>query len=415
MLRNRAFVWMWLGQTVSGLGNGIYAVGLAWAVYSVTGSAADMGFIMAVNALPQLLFLFLGGVLADRYSRSNVLRASDAAAGCVTLVMTLLAIAGKPALPELAVCAFLLGSATAFYSPSYSAVSGDLVHRTALPEASALLSASANTARIIGPALAGVVYGLGGMRASFGIDSLTFFAAVAATTVVIRHTRAAGLNQPQTESGTSFTKGAWAGLSYISKNGWLRVIIALSLVANAATLPAYFVLLPDVVRSMGGSVNMLGALSAVQVCASIACALLLGRLRGRLAPGHQLYLLGAAVGLGVAMTAAYHESRWFVMLGVLLVGVGFAFEVPENTLLQSLVPREIISRVYSIAIALAYAFYPIGLAGAGVAGGSYGPGPVLVCGSLLLLGTIAVLSFSQSGRAVLSLSAESDPMADSIE
>jgi hypothetical protein len=187
----------------------------------------------------------------------------------------------------------------------------------------------------------------------------------------------------------------------------------LSVVANAVTLPAYFVLLPSLVRSMNGSASVLGALSAIQVCASIGSALILGRIRNRFVAGRQLYALGAAVGLGVIVTAAYHLSQGFVVLGVLLVGVGFAIEVPENTLLQSQIPREIISRVYSVAIALSYSFLPIGLVGAGLAAHSYGQGPVLICSGLLLLGAIAVLPLTRSGKAVLSLNPADERTAKS--
>lgn len=408
LLRNRAFFWLWLGQTVSSLGNGIYSVGLAWTVYSVTGSSADMGFIMAMNAVPQLLLLFLGGTVADRYPRVIVLRASDTVAGAVTLVMTVLAMVMQPAMPELIACAFLLGVTTAFYNPSYAAVSGDMVNQAALPEASALLSVSANTARIAGPALAGAVYSLGGIRASFCVDSSTFFVAAAASTVVIRQIPATRPDESDRLTVSNFTHNALAGLTYVRKNDWLRAIIVLSVVANAVTLPAYFVLLPGLVRSMDGSASVLGALSAIQVCASIGSALVLGRIRNRFVAGRQLYVLGAAVGLGVIATAAYHLNQGFVVLGILLVGIGFAIEVPENTLLQSQVPREIISRVYSVAIALSYSFLPIGLAGAGLAAHIYGQGLVLACSGLLLLGTIAVLPLTRSGKAVLSLNPAGD-------
>ncbi|MBS2964821.1 MFS transporter [Actinocrinis puniceicyclus] len=407
LLRNRAFFWLWLGQTVSGLGNGVYSVGLAWVVYSVTGSSADMGLIMAANALPQLLLLFLGGAVADRYTRVVVLRASDLGAAVVTGAMTLVTLAGQPTVPELAACALLLGVTTAFYNPSYSAVSGDMVRRADLPEASALLSVSANTARIAGPAIAGVVYGLGGIRASFGFDALTFLVAVAATTAVMRHLKATRPQAGQLRTATGFASSAWAGLAYLRRTGWLKVLIVIEIVGNGATVPAYLVLLPEVVRSLHGSANELGALSAVQVCASIGCALILGRVRGRFVAGKQLYVFGAAMGLGVLAASAYHENRAFVLIAALLVGSGFAIEVPENTLLQTLVPREIISRVYSIAIALSYAFLPIGLAGAGLAARSLGPGPVLAGGAVLLLGALVLLALSRPGRAVLTLSAAS--------
>lgn len=413
LLSNRAFFWLWLGQTVSGLGNGVYSVGLAWVVYSVTGSSADMGLIMATNALPQLLLLFLGGAVADRYPRVGVLRASDLGAGLVTLVMAVITLVGRPSVPELAGSALLLGVSTAFYNPSYSAVSGDMVQRSDLPEASALLSVSANTARIVGPAIAGVVYGLGGICGSFGFDSLTFLVAVAATTVVMRNMKTTQPDVAQQRPEGGFARNALVGLAYVRRTGWLRVLIVIELVGNGATVPAYLVLLPEVVRALHGSASDLGALSAVQVGASIGCALVLGRVRSRFVAGKQLYALSAAMGLGVLAASVYQENRTFVLVATLLVGAGFALEVPENALLQTLVPREIISRVYSVAIALSYALLPIGLAGAGFAARSLGPGPVLTVGAVLMLGVLVLLPLFRSGRAVMSLTVASQPEAGS--
>src|SRR5712691_2118338 len=81
VLRNRDFVLVWFGQTVSEVGNGAYQVALGWTVYAVTRSTTDLGIVLAANAIPQVLLFMFGGVLGDRLPRRTVILAADATAG----------------------------------------------------------------------------------------------------------------------------------------------------------------------------------------------------------------------------------------------------------------------------------------------------------------------------------------------
>ncbi|MCX4784184.1 MFS transporter [Streptomyces sp. NBC_01264] len=117
LFAQRNFVVFWLGQTVSKVGNGAYQVALGWTVYQLTGSAAAMGLVLALNVLPQVVFALIGGTVADRLSRRMVIILSDSAAALGIGLLAVLSAAGLLSLPVLMAAAVLLGTISAFYGP----------------------------------------------------------------------------------------------------------------------------------------------------------------------------------------------------------------------------------------------------------------------------------------------------------
>ena len=93
-LRTRAFALLWIGQTISRLGDSLYRIALAWWVLEKTGSATAMGTVLVISSLPMVLFLLVGGVVVDRLPRFRVLFAADVLNGAVVAVVFLLAATG---------------------------------------------------------------------------------------------------------------------------------------------------------------------------------------------------------------------------------------------------------------------------------------------------------------------------------
>jgi len=137
-LRSRAFALMWIGQSISALGNGAFTTALAWQVVVLTHSATLMGIILVAQVIPALVFLLIGGVAADRFPRRLLLFWSDAGRGIVVLLIALLAWLHLLQTWHLIVLALIFGIVGAFFNPAFRAIPPQLVPREDLPSANSL-------------------------------------------------------------------------------------------------------------------------------------------------------------------------------------------------------------------------------------------------------------------------------------
>jgi len=388
-----------VGQTVSRIGNGAYTVALAWTVYSITGSPADMGLLLALNAVPEVALVMLGGAVGDRIPRRTLVMLADGVAGIVLAALTACSAFRILNIAVLAAAAVLLGIVSAFYGPAYSAMNRDMLRTEELRSANSVIAVCKNAAQVIGPALAGVVYASAGPEAVFGLDAASFAIAVAAMTFtkVPRSSKAS--------PGTSIYVDVKAGIQYTLRSGWLRMVLVLSAIANVACLAPFFVLLADLVKVEHKDVHMLGWLISAQVIAAIIGALVVGSSRRRMhRPVSVLLVLAAVLGAGTLMLGFSAGFTPTLFGGALLVGLGFSFDVIENTLIQARVPADLLSRVYSVNIIVSFALLPAGYALAGVLGGWLGPERVLSGGGILLIGFCALTG---AGKAMKEVGARS--------
>jgi MFS family permease len=396
LIRHRNFLLFASGQTVSKLGNAMYTVALAWTVYSLTGSTVAMGSILAVNAVPELALVLLGGTIADRVPRRTVILCADSFAAVVLACLTLASWTGQLSLPLLFVAAFLLGIVTAFYGPAYSAMNRDLLPSNQLQAANALFAVSKNTAQIIGPAAAGFIYAVAGATTVFGLDSASFIVAVLTLLFVKLPALTAKMQVKQ-----GLISDVAQGIRYTFSVPWLRLVLALSLITNFVCLAPFLVLLPAVVKSQHHGVSLLGGLTSAQVVATIIGAVIIGRLgRRRIQPGPALAALASLIAIGVILIGAVPQVSGVLFIAVILIGAGLSFDVIENTLLQLLVPQQILSRVYSVNVLISYALLPLGYASAGILAHLIGVRSVFIAGGIMLIIICIVAAASRALRDI---------------
>ena len=384
----RDFLLLWCGQTVSKIGNGAYKTALAWSVYQISGSTADMGAVLALNLIPELLLALFGGAVADRLPRRAVVVAADAVAATVTLGLALAASAGLSSVRLLMAAALLLGVVSAFYGPAYAALRRDLVATGGVRATNAWLGVSGNLARMAGPALAGVLFAAGGGAGVFGADAATFAFAVVTTLFIRTRPTADPVTTPVTgpaAQAPSIVREMVEGLAYTVKTGWMVLVLALSLVANLACLAPYAVLLPAAVAERGGDIGLLGALGTTEIAVGIAAALAIGRLGRHLRPGFAMLALCATLGAGSLLLGLSRGAQFFLFAGVSLIGVGLSFDVIEQTLLQALVPQRLMSRVYAVNTVVSYSLLPAGYAASGLVARHIGALPILAGGGIALM------------------------------
>lgn len=389
--RNRNFRLIWAGQTVSNIGDSMYNVAFAWAVYQLTGSPADMGLVLLLNMIPRLVLTVFGGALADRLSRRLIVLVGDVVAGLVVAALALASYLDATSTAMFAAAAFCLGLVTAFFDPAYRPLYRNILDVEDQQAAAAVVSSTQNATQIAGPLLAGLLFATGGATVSFAVNAATFLFSAACTAFVAIPKGSVGY------SGTLF-QDVRSGLRYVTRTGWLRTTLLLSLLANFVALAPLHVLLPAVVKDAGGGSRTLGVAVALQAVTAGLFTLLVGKYGHRVPRGVAIYTLIAAMGVGVAVLSDGKTYPALIMAAMVLTGIGFSFNTVEVTMLQELIPEHYLSRVYSIAVITSLALMPIGYAVVGVLAQVIGVGTVLLVGGGALAVVTAGVALISRGR-----------------
>ena len=174
VLREPDYRRLFLGRTASLIGDGMAPVALAFAVLGLTGSATDLGIVLAAHGVVITVLILAGGVVADRVSPRVAMLGADLTRAASTAAMAVLLLTGAAEIWQLALLYAIDGAATAFFNPASNSIVPQIVPGPRLQEANALLSISRNAGKVVGPALAGVLLVLGSPGTALAVDAATF-------------------------------------------------------------------------------------------------------------------------------------------------------------------------------------------------------------------------------------------------
>lgn len=183
-LRYPDFRLLWIGAFTSTCGTFMQALAQGWLVYTMTNSALMLGLDGFLSTGPMLLFSLFGGVIADRFSRRKVMLISQWVQMILAFILALLIFTKSVKIWHILLMSFLTGTAQSFSGPAYASLLPLLVRREDVPNAVAMNSMQFNLARVIGPALGGVVFALWGGASCFFINGLSFLAVIVAYLVI---------------------------------------------------------------------------------------------------------------------------------------------------------------------------------------------------------------------------------------
>jgi MFS family permease len=176
----RDFRLFWFGQIISLSGTWMQSVAQGWLVYSLTKSPFYLGLVAAANSLPILLFTLIGGVVADRFPKRNLLLITQALSIIPAVLLGILTSMGIATVWHVALLAFFLGTINAIDIPTRQSFLAEMVGKSHIVNAIALNSAAFNGARIIGPMIAGLTISYLGIPACFFLNAVSFVAVIAA-------------------------------------------------------------------------------------------------------------------------------------------------------------------------------------------------------------------------------------------
>ncbi|HUU96674.1 MAG TPA: MFS transporter [Phycisphaerae bacterium] len=383
-LRHRKYRLFFAGQAVSLIGTWITRVAIGWLVYRLTESAFMLGLVSFVGMVPTFLLTPLGGVVADRWSRHRVLLCTQGILMMTSLALAYFALRGTIAVPHVIVLGALQGLCNAFDIPARQAFVVDMVEgRADLSSAIAMNSMVFNSARLIGPSIAGVLIVLFGEGLCFLIDGVSFLAVVAA----LLGMRVAS-PEPRTEPTRvlhELREGLAAGFGFAP----IRAILLLMALTSLVGMP-YAVLMPVFAdRVLHGNAMTLGFLMAASGVGALGGALLLAMRESVLGLGR--IIAGGAAVFGVALIVFGLSRSLWISLPVLIV-MGFAMmmqNAASNTIVQTIVDDDKRGRVMGFFAMAFMGTMPFGsLVAGGLARRIGAPATVILGGSLCVLAAL---------------------------
>lgn len=408
-LQSRPFALLWIGQTVSSLGNGAYITALAWTVLLLTGSATAMGAVLIARSVPLLIFLLVGGVAADRLPRRLVLLASDGASAVAVLAVAILLGLHLLALWELVALAFFNGLVSGFFMPAYQSIAPELVEKEALPSANGLNGLSRQMAGLLGPLIGAGLIAKAGPQGAFAFDALSFLISVGFLLAMRLPDTVASRREQGSLPGVRGMRGAVAdvreGLRYILASDWLWVTIVLASFFNVALGGTLTIALPKLVRdTYHADVTLFGWITTVSGVGAVVAMLVIGqmrRLRRRGLLAYLSFMLSSVALMAYGLPLPLRLSPSIALVASFITGLGLGvFGIIWDTVLQELVPAEKLGRVSSVDLLGSFALLPIGYAIIGVLTDRVGPVSVfLAAGALALL--LSVIGITVRGIRTL--------------
>ena len=341
-LGHRNFRLFATGQLISLIGTWMDQVAESWLVYRLTGSAVLLGFIGFSSQIPVFLLAPLGGTIADRYDRRKLLIATQAASMFLAGTLAALTLSGRVRVWHIFALAALLGVVNSVDIPTRQAFVVQLVGREDLINAIALNSSMFNGARIVGPAIAGVLVASIGEGWCFFANAVSYVAVIVGLGMIRLPARAA-----RSAPSSTFSQIA-EGVRFVRQAAPVRALLILLGVVSFLGMP-YAVLMPifaqEILHSGARGLGILmGASGAGALLGSVSLAFRRGL------KGLGSWVAFATVAFGTSLVL-FSLSRRFWLSAACLVPVGFSFMVAmasSNTLVQSMAPDALRGRVMAL-------------------------------------------------------------------
>ena len=352
-LRYRNFRLFMSGQMISLIGTWMQTVAQSWLVYRLTGQASMLGLVAFAGQFPVFILAFVGGMAADRMRPHTLIVITQSTSMLLTLILAVLTLTGHVHIWHIVTTSLLLGVVNAFDIPARQVFVAQTVARPDLMNAIALNSSMFNGARIVGPAVAGLLVATVGEGWCFLVNSVSYLAVIGGLLVM----RLDGTQWKHTAAG----RGAiLEGFRFIREALPVRDLLLLLGLLSLMGMP-YSVLMPIFAdQILHGGPKALGLLMGTSGVGALVGALSLALRRSPRGLGR--WIAGSAMGFGAALIA-FSLSRSFMLSVLIMLPVGFTLMVEmasSNTLIQMMIPDALRGRVMSVYSMMFMGMAPIG-------------------------------------------------------
>ena len=379
--RHRNYRLFFGGQAISLVGTWMQQVAQAWLVLELTHDPLWLGVVAAAQFLPVLVFGLFAGVLADNLPKRQTLQVTQAVKMCLSITLAVVSFSGYASIPFLILLALAIGTVNAVDMPVRQSFAVEMVGREDIGNAVALNSAMFNGARIVGPAVAGLVIGAVGVTAAFVVDAISFLAVIFAL-LAMRDSElhpAARIARPESFAGVMTQLRE--GLHYVRITP--VVLLGITVVGLVSTVGMNFsVIMPPYAEGvLDSGATGYGFLMAASGVGSLLAALWLaygGSARVR-------RIAWGAIVLGLGEIALGASSTYGISL-VLMVAIGFGailMSATANTTMQLAVPDGLRGRVMSVYTTIFAGSTPVGGPLMGGLAGAFGVAVSLAIGGVI--------------------------------
>ena len=380
-LAHRNFRLLWFAALGSTIGTWMQSYAQSWLVFDLTQSKFYLGLDSFLGQLPVLLFMLIGGVIADRHDRRRLLTGSQYVQALSAFTLAALVVTGHVSVWAIFALSFFSGCGQAFGGPAYQAMIPSLVPRKDLPNAIGLNSTQFNLSRVLGPVAGGLVLVWIGVAWCFAINGLSFFLVVIALASL---QLPAHVPNPHPRALGEELRG---GLHYVRDHRILLIVTVLAFVTTFLAMPIATFLPAFATQVLSGDETPQQRLSMLMACqglGAITGALLVGSLGRFRYMGRALLSLQILLGLFVAAFAASH-TLWLSLSLLFIVGIcSMAVFSMSFSLLQLTVPDELRGRVVSIYMVSLRGGWPIGGLVAGALADRFTTPTVMIASGCLL-------------------------------
>jgi MFS family permease len=392
-LKHRNFQLFFGGQLISLIGTWMQNVAQAWLVYRMTGSSLLLGSVTFAGQIPVFLTSPLGGIAADRYSRQKVVIATQTASMVLAFAFAWLTLTNRITVTEIFYLAILRGIVNAFDIPGRQAFLVEMVGKEDLINAIALNSSMFNGARIIGPAIAGIVVAKVGEGWCFFSDAVSYIAVIVGLFMM-------RVSPREIKPMGSPIEHVIEGFRFVRETAPIRALLLLLGLVSLVAMP-YTVLMPVFAdRVLHGGARGLGILMGATGLGALLGALTLATRTGVRGLGRWVTL--SCGGFAISLIA-FALSKNFWLSAVLLVPVGFCMMLQmssSNTLIQAMVPDHLRGRVMAVYSMMFMGMAPWGALLGGAIADRLGAPVAVSAGAVAALGGAAIFGLRLPGLRV---------------
>jgi len=379
-LRERNYRLLWMGNSISWMGDQFYVVAMPWLVLQLTGSAVALGAILMTAAIPRAVLMLIGGAMTDRISARRIMIATAWLRTLLVAALAALVWFHLLHLWHIYVLAFAFGSADAFYSPAAQAFLPSLLKPEQLPAANSVSQSTLQITTLVGPAPAAMVVKALGTAWAFIIDAISFLFIIGALWQL-----------PDPPLRQSVRKSMWnsiaEGLRYVGNDAALRSLLLVVAMINFCIAGPMSVSLAWIAKQKFGSPLAFAVLTSSLAGGSLLGMILAGLKRQQRNRGWLLLGVSSFTGLSVGVLGILHYL-WLMAAVLLLMAMAVGFlNIQLISWFQQRVDRAVLGRVMSVLMFAAIGLMPVSLAAAGLALKWSLPGMFAVAGALVLLVT----------------------------
>jgi MFS family permease len=382
-LRYKNYRLFFIGQGISLTGTWMQQMAIGWLIYRLTKSPFMLGFVGFLGNIPTFIFTPFAGVLADRMNRHRMLIITQALEMVQALILAALIMTGKVEVWHILALTIFLGIATAFDSPARHAFIVEMVGKKEdLGNAIALNSLVFNSARLIGPSIAGILVALFGEGICFLMNGLSYIAVIAAL-LGMRITHRVMVHQDK-----HILQGLKEGVQYAFSNKVIRSILLLTGLVSMMGM-SYVVLMPVFAKDvLHGDANTLGFLMGSTGLGALMGAFFLASRKNTKGLNAVVFFTTNIFGMGLI---AFSLSRvlWLSMSVLLFIGFGMMVQMSaNNTIIQAVVDDDKRGRVMSLFMVAFMGMVPFGCLIAGGLANRFGaPNAIMASGLFCVAGS----------------------------